>query len=378
MLKGPLRDRHLSPSRQDPQHASATSIPTPGSRWMSSEPERKELGDWPDWCFLPLAGTYAIVSKGKTLQSPNQAHHIGILGALAAWRVTQGIYRFDPTTFDALWKTPVTGDIPTEVLFHLPEWCVYIPTPDQTWQGANPQRVLRPPRIRHERSANRASPRAGRDRSGRRRIDRHADPPGQRRGCRGRGSHVEGSRPPVPRQDANTGGRGGDSSPATFRPWSRWSSTSAPKPPRSGRSVPGSVFPAVPKPQKTKKGMRIFAPDHPSRWEVGYRLGAALRQALSEHEPAEPTGTHASPRPHIRRAHWHSFWVGQEGSARCQVRDAQVAAADPGQCAGRRGSDDDGAGCRQSRLNRQTWAGGASPPHQATRSRNPRCHCSGP
>ena len=97
---------------------------------------RKELGDWADWCYLPLAGTYAIVTKGKTLQSPNQAQHIGILGALAARRVTQGIYRFDPTTFDALWKTPVTGDVRTEVLFHLPEWCVYIPTPDQTWQGA--------------------------------------------------------------------------------------------------------------------------------------------------------------------------------------------------------------------------------------------------
>ena len=24
---------------------------------------RKELGNWPDWCFLPLAGTYAIVSN---------------------------------------------------------------------------------------------------------------------------------------------------------------------------------------------------------------------------------------------------------------------------------------------------------------------------
>ena len=24
---------------------------------------RKELGKWPDWCFLPLAGTYAIVSN---------------------------------------------------------------------------------------------------------------------------------------------------------------------------------------------------------------------------------------------------------------------------------------------------------------------------
>ncbi len=74
----------------------------------------------------------------------------------------------------------------------------------------------------------------------------------------------------------------------------------------------GKRVPTRPKPQKTKKGMRIFAPDHPSRWEVGYRLGAALRQALSEHQPAEPTGTHASPRPHIRRAHWHSFWVGKK------------------------------------------------------------------
>ena len=73
----------------------------------------------------------------------------------------------------------------------------------------------------------------------------------------------------------------------------------------------GKRVPTHPKPQKTKKGVRIFAPDHPSRWEVGYRLGAALRQALSAHEPAESTGTHASPRPHIRRAHWHSFWVGK-------------------------------------------------------------------
>ena len=54
---------------------------------------RKELGDWADRCFLPLAGTYAILSKGKTIQSTDQAHHVGILGALAAWRVTQGLYR---------------------------------------------------------------------------------------------------------------------------------------------------------------------------------------------------------------------------------------------------------------------------------------------
>src|SRR6202042_1059230 len=100
--------------------------------------KRKELGGWPDWCFLPLAGAYALVSKdgARTLAPGEHVEHVGILGALAAWRVTQGIYRFDPTTFDAIWETLITGDIPTEVLFHLPEWCVYIPTPDQTWQGA--------------------------------------------------------------------------------------------------------------------------------------------------------------------------------------------------------------------------------------------------
>ncbi len=38
---------------------------------------RKELGDWPDWCFLPLAGAYVIVSKGTTLQSIDQTRHVG-------------------------------------------------------------------------------------------------------------------------------------------------------------------------------------------------------------------------------------------------------------------------------------------------------------
>src|SRR3954462_8485818 len=89
--------------------------------------DRKGLGGWPDWCFLPLAGAYAIVSPGTTLRSVDQSRPVGILGALAAWRVTEGIYRFDPTTFEALWKTPVTGEIPTELLVHLPEWCVYVP-----------------------------------------------------------------------------------------------------------------------------------------------------------------------------------------------------------------------------------------------------------
>ena len=101
-------DRHLPPSRQHPPF-----VLPPLSRRLEAGGrvpcQAKGTGGLPDWCFLPLAGTYAIVSKGKTLQSPNQAHHIGILGALAAWRVTQAIYRFDPSTYSAMYDDYFRG-----------------------------------------------------------------------------------------------------------------------------------------------------------------------------------------------------------------------------------------------------------------------------
>jgi hypothetical protein len=271
---------------------------------------RKELGDWPDWCFLPLAGTYAIVSKGKTLQSPNQAHHIGILGALASWRVTQGIYRFAPTTFDALWKTPVTGDIPTEVLYHLPEWCVYIPTPDQTWQGSTLNGFFA--HLEHDMNDRRTELRLVLDVTGAAGHELIVMPIHLGKGGVAEGVEAmlkEAARQFPVRMQTPEGvleRLSSDISPLVSLVLYLCSQAAEIKEVGAGKRLPSR-----PKPQKTKKGMRIFAPDHPSRWEVGYRLGAALRQAMSEHEPSEPTGTHSSPRPHIRRAHWHSFWVGK-------------------------------------------------------------------
>ena len=39
-------------------------------------------------------------------------------------------------------------------------------------------------------------------------------------------------------------------------------------------------------------------------------IGASLRVAWQRKE-AEG-GTHAGPRPHVRRAHWHSYWTGPQ------------------------------------------------------------------
>ncbi|ECS9559590.1 protein finQ, partial [Salmonella enterica subsp. enterica serovar Infantis] len=47
-------------------------------------------------------------------------------------------------------------------------------------------------------------------------------------------------------------------------------------------------------------------------WDVGIRMGQAIRQ----YRQAEPTGkertTIGSKRPHIRRGHWHTYWTGSK------------------------------------------------------------------
>lgn len=88
------------------------------------------LPHWPDWCFLPLPAMYPIVSDGRDVElHEDQAADLYRLAALATWRMTQGIYRFDPAMFDAVAKTQVSGDLPHEILFRLPEWAVYVETP---------------------------------------------------------------------------------------------------------------------------------------------------------------------------------------------------------------------------------------------------------
>ena len=48
---------------------------------------------------------------------------------------------------------------------------------------------------------------------------------------------------------------------------------------------------------------------------VGVRVSNAIRnyknhERSAEKEMASVQGAHSSPRPHVRAAHWHTFWVG--------------------------------------------------------------------
>lgn len=89
----------------------------------------KDLKDWHDWCYLPLAASFAIVDAEAAKHNvPIQkaAADIGNLGAILAWRMTKGIYKFDNELLEALWTTPLDGDLPVELFYRLPEWCCFL------------------------------------------------------------------------------------------------------------------------------------------------------------------------------------------------------------------------------------------------------------
>ena len=58
-------------------------------------------------------------------------------------------------------------------------------------------------------------------------------------------------------------------------------------------------------------------------WNVGLRIGAALDLSSKRKcvdSVTDGYGTGVPVRPHIRRAHWHSFWVGKRGEQTLSLR----------------------------------------------------------
>lgn len=287
--------------------------------WKRMDEFREERGKslpmWPEWCFCPLAGAFAITSRGMDpldamRANPDFATDIAIVGALAAWRVTQGIYRFHPELFNAVWDTPLDAELPVELLFRLPEWCVYVETPGKTWLGD----VLHGFFCHLEWDSN--------DQRQELRIlldtgERLVGIPLHLAG----GTILGAVERAVMEADRVMAGHG---MPGTsFDAKKQEALAESIKPLVSLvlylcsvgsdlRDQAGtSLLPRNPKPVKTKKGERLFPAERQRTWEVGFRIGAALQRAYqAEERTGTGEGTHAGPRPHIRRAHWHTYITG--------------------------------------------------------------------
>lgn len=269
---------------------------------------------WPTWCYLPLPGAAGIVADA-TLDYDREKMEASCVATLAGWRLAKDIYVFDETVLEELWNTPIEGNIPIDVLYRLPTLCAYVAF---------------------------SSPRDVEDGK-----------------LHGFFVHLNYSTMPVLMIAMDYGSLDGISSefvPLVVFPVELHEGvdllqclTIIHERIQRRRGIPPEEIERIVQPRavkrvlepllnliiylcstsaeiraldplrglrksytkKTKRGIRTFVPDQPNVWEVAYRIGATLRAAAAEWYGAGPgDGTHASPRPHIRKAHWHHFWTG--------------------------------------------------------------------
>jgi hypothetical protein len=262
------------------------------------------LRRWPSWCYCPLAGAYAIVSGGGSNRVPRERTSlIGELGAVAAWRPSKGIYRFDADLAAALVSTPLERDLPPGVLERLPEWCVWV-DPVAGLPGFFAF-------LEHDANDRRSELRIAIDNGGTlAQVIVHLE----------HGTLSDGVAAAFLEGAALEALRSGRAVPSL--------TGSAPQVARSiAPFVSLLLYLCSEEPDVTGKEplqhpnrrARATGAQAESVWMVGERVGSAVREARS-HADSDGEGVHSSPRAHVRRAHWHTYWTGTRGAqtARCR------------------------------------------------------------
>lgn len=301
--------------------------------WREIDHAREERkNSWPSGCFLPLNCAYEIL---RDKYGPPEHIDVAAFGALGTWRITQGIYRFDQTLLDELWRTPITGAIPSDLLERLPEWCCYVPVDP-------PRRFLRIPIrgffVHLDWDATKKDLRFLLD------FDDHPDlsyresrgAPGIRLGLvelaivKGTledciAATIKSARSRIEKTGVTYGSveqanemltlfeNSALDSYAPLVSLALYLCSASPDIIGTRRDIVQT--------RTRRNGCVTMAPIYPQTWEVGFKIGATLRKARTlEASTEDRGGSHASPKPHIRRAHWHAFWTGAKDLRRLVLK----------------------------------------------------------
>jgi len=265
----------------------------------------KDLPNWPKWCFMPMAGFYTVICKatGHERLPPHLVSDVSRLAAICTWRYSQGIYRFDPDVFDALWTTKLSGELPADVLLRLPEWSIYVETPGKTLDDVNIFGFW--VHLEHDANNKRKELRFILD------TDEMLVPVPVHIGNWSleealQKVMVECSRnaPSGIREQFLDDANGSFLNPETLMPMVSLVLYLC----SDNLDFGADKKPTRPKAKKTKKhGWRLFQAPGPTIWHIGERIGRLIRQSR---EGEKRDGSGRSIKSHIRRAHWHGYWSG--------------------------------------------------------------------
>lgn len=258
-------------------------------------------------CNRLIAEAHGLTEIGmddRTIQSASYLlSNVNRLAAYSSWRVSKGIYRFDPDLYRELLITPFDGNLPTDVLTRISEYCLYVETPDM-FLG---DEVIHGFYYRLDFNEDVDCYIAG--------FLLDTDPNPRPISIQlGSWTLAEGLERNTKDIIENATG------PLTVDPNLTHKFVMLVKPflnlilyicSENAEIGDGKKTPGFPKMVKTKKGTKMFIPGGPTVWDVGLRIGAALRRAR-EVERRENGDPQRSVRPHIRRAHWHKYWIGSK------------------------------------------------------------------
>lgn len=271
--------------------------------------DKEQFGEkWPDWCGLPMAAAMAILTRYTSSRAEaaylatasNNA--VAKLTAALLWSRSKGVYQFDETLAQTLMTQPVDDKLPVESLLHLPEYCCFVEYSCAlgdvrydgffVWMECDPYTLVPELRILLV-------------------------------------SPIHTCSIPI----ILTDGTIEDSMRALVQSGTlRASQFNLPFVPdmteqRDINFLGGIVNMVLylvsdnkDIPTETIKRSRDHYgnPKNIRTWAVGYRIGRAIRtyqQAATATEQRQRVSGSASPRPHIRRAHYHHFWTGPRNDA---------------------------------------------------------------
>ncbi len=279
---------------------------------------------WPDWCFCPRTfflqtamsdfppeRIKAALAKMPPEKKSERLALADVMTALAAWRMGMSIYRFDPTLAQSLVATPV-DKLPVKAFYHLPEWCVYIEAPP----GLSPDIIGFFAHLEYVYYKESASLHLIYIKRGEPGTPLYTDTmalpldyttieesvlAAQTRSAEY--SALHGLTMTYPHDQARKIAQGESryALPACLNLILYLCADEA--------DFGDRARPRNPEPTKTKKGMKLFPASAPRYWSVGQTLGEKLREAVRLRN--EDAGERSGPSPHLRRAHWHSYWVGK-------------------------------------------------------------------
>lgn len=284
-----------------------------------SEPDMQ----WPEWCYAPMAAASAIVSQDSQMPkfSSKAFFDISSIFALAPWRLTRQVYAMDADLERELIDSEPATKIPTEILHRLPYQSFYVQTANISvfehkidgffvtleFDVKNGEHELRLLPVSYDLSfIMPLSLHINCETIGEA-FDRYENVTNQRSleflGVEYKkliNTPIKKMGFDVTRQSAKAAIQ--ELLPIVVYICSADNDIRERKP---AKPKPATAKPASP--QKTEPSARKI-----NFWDVGVRIGPALKK-YHEHQVTRGStheGSHTPKRPHIRRAHYHSFWTG--------------------------------------------------------------------